>query len=183
MGERKVFVLTMHRRHFLQVSGAAGSLWLAGHKSRLNAAPGPRDSGAKSEREPVLFLKAPSADAELDLALQRLGLPVQREAPVKDFAVAEIVAVNGSRAENALRREDAPASEEAYRVAPSTAGGIRIVSRTPHGLANGLYDLRRSLLASGSADPLTGLLSEGEHAPHSLIECSIISSLPGDSSA
>jgi hypothetical protein len=177
----------MHRRHFLQFSGAAGSLWLAGQlkaqtepenhagpKSKLSAAPGlgPQDSNqhevtrAGPGREPILFLRAPSPDAELDLALQRLGLPVQREAPLKDFAVAEVVAGNGSRQQNALRREDAPASEEAYRVAQGASGSIRIVSRTPHGLANGLYDLRRSLLVSGSTDALAGLLTEGVHAPH-----------------
>jgi len=165
----------MNRRSFLEVGavlplGAVQPSNPLGARSSSSPLPdSPRGlptSEAEPAREPFLFLAAPSPDAELDLALHRLDLPVQREAPVQGFATAEVVAGSGPRAQQPVRGEDLPASDEAYRVVPGAAGGIRVVARTSHGLANGLYDLRRRLLVSGKAAPLGGLLPEGEHAPH-----------------
>ena len=114
----------------------------------------------------TLVLAVSKPGDEIELAIGALGLPVHRLAG-KEGLHAAVIAGKGQGDPQSSDEVEAAESAEGYSVAHGAAGELRLVARTRHGLANGLYDVRRALLVKGGqlGSPAE-LLSEGDHSPH-----------------
>ena len=114
----------------------------------------------------TLVLAVSKPGDEIELAIGALGLPVRRLSG-KEGLHAAVIAGKGQGDPQSSDEVEAAESAEGYSVAHGAAGELRLVARTRHGLANGLYDVRRALLVKGGqlGSPAE-LLSEGDHSPH-----------------
>ncbi len=120
----------------------------------------------ETTRDFTLFLMATDPSDELDFAVRSLGLPTRQREGKKGMFIAVVQA--GKEADLKPPGElQADESDEGYRVVHGAAGQLCLASTTQHGLANGLYDARRALLAAPPqiASPAQ-LLGEGDHSPH-----------------
>ena len=114
----------------------------------------------------VLFLSVHDPTDEVKLALEALGLPTRRQAAARGvFAAAVAEAKQGEPKTSG--EVSATKSPEGYSVLHGGGGELRLAARTQHGLANGLYDVRRALLLKGARlQRPCELLEQGDHAPH-----------------
>ena len=103
---------------------------------------------------------------ELQHALRLLGIPWHKTIPRDGLCSAKLGVGPGAAFDGALSTE-VPEGEEGYGVSPGPDGSLVIQAHTEHGLANGLYNLRRSLLSATSGINLrpADLLPAGPSSP------------------
>ncbi len=120
----------------------------------------------KKTHDLTLFLLMPDPSAEVNAAVKSLGLPIRRQEGREGTFVA--VVGTGETGDLKLLNGLKPTrSNEGYRVVHGPLGELWLASRTQHGLANGLYDVRRALLVAPDKIPSPArLLPEGDHSPH-----------------
>lgn len=103
---------------------------------------------------------------ELRLAAASLGLPVDWRTSAGDRLSSAALArrdVAHHVPPDRLRGSDCG---EGYEVAPDASGSLLLAASSQHGLANGLYDARRALLAADAEGLVSArLLVPGEHKP------------------
>ncbi|MCF6310860.1 MAG: hypothetical protein L3J39_00260 [Verrucomicrobiales bacterium] len=114
----------------------------------------------------TLTLSTDEVGDELDAALDSLALPIYRGSS-ENSAFSVIIGVGGKSNFKFLNKVKPSGSSEAYQVIHAASGELGLVAQTQHGLANGIYDLRRAiLLASPEVKSPSQLLKQGEQAPH-----------------
>ena len=115
---------------------------------------------------PFISLGLPEAKRELEHAVRMLQCPAVTML-VESNVFTATVGSGTSPVMAALPDVMPPETEEGFAVVHGKNASLHIVSGTAHGLANGLYELRRRLLvAEDGGLEAQELLREGVHAPH-----------------
>ncbi len=114
----------------------------------------------------TLTLSVNNVGDELKAALDSLALPTYRESS-KTSTFAAVIGVEKRSKLEFLDKIKPTGSGESYHVVHGPSGELGLVAQSQHGLANGIYDVRRALLlASPEISSPAQLLKQGVKSPH-----------------